>query len=126
MNIALWMVQGLLAAMFTAAGFMKATTPREKLAEKMPWALDYSAGMVKFIGISQLLGALGLVLPMVTGIAPWLTPLAAAGLALIMALAAIYHAGKGEYKEIGVNLVLMALMLFVVYGRAFYAPSCGA
>jgi hypothetical protein len=125
MNIALWIAQGILAV-FVFAGFMKATTPRLKLAEKMPWALDYSDGMVKFIGISQILGGLGVILPWLTGIATWLTPLAAAGLALVMALAAIYHLRKGEYKEIIINLVFMSLALFVVYGRGFYAPCCGA
>ncbi|MBP6732690.1 MAG: DoxX family protein [Chitinophagales bacterium] len=120
MNIALWIAQGILAV-FVLAGFMKATTPRLKLAEKMPWALDYNDGMVKFIGISQILGGLGVVLPWLTGIATWLTPLAAAGLALVMALAAIYHVRKGEYKEIIINMVFMSLALFVVYGRGFAA-----
>lgn len=117
MNIAIWILQGLLAAMFTMAGLMKATTPKEKLAEKMPWANDFSAGMVKFIGVSQLLGALGLVIPMATGILPILTPIAACGLALTMFFAAVYHFRKGEYKEIGVNTVLATLMIIVAIYR---------
>lgn len=116
MNIALWIVQGLLAT-FTFAGWMKATTEKTKLAEKMPWANDFSAPMVKFIGISQILIGLGMVLPWATGIATILTPIAASSLVLIMVFAAIYHAGKKEYKEIGVNAIVIALAGFVAAGR---------
>ena len=117
MNTALWIVQGILAAMFLMAGFMKSTTPKEKLALKMPWANDYSAGTVKLIGITQLLAAIGLIIPMLTGIAPVLTPLAAAGLCITMILAIIYHYRKNEMKAIGTNVVLFLLAAFVVYGR---------
>jgi uncharacterized membrane protein YphA (DoxX/SURF4 family) len=121
MNIALWIVQGLMAAMFLMAGSMKATQPKEKLAPKLPWVNDYSALSVKLIGISQILGAIGLIVPWATGIIPILTPAAAIGLALIMLLAAIYHFGKGEYKEIGVNVFMLALLVFVAYGRLYMA-----
>ncbi len=117
MNIALWIVQGLLGAMFTMAGFMKATQPREKLAPKMPWVNDYTATQVRLIGIAELLGGIGLILPWALGIAPFLTVLAALGLALTMIAAAIYHLGKGEYPGIGINTVLLALALFVAVGR---------
>lgn len=117
MNIALWIVQALLGAMFTMAGIMKATQPKEKLAEKMPWVNDYSATQVKLIGLSQILGGIGIILPWWTGIAPFLSVIAALGLALVMVFAAIYHLGKGEYKEIGVNVFLLALAVFVAIGR---------
>ena len=126
MNTALWIVQGLLGALFTMAGFTKATQTKEKLAKQMPWVNDYADNTVKLIGISQLLGGIGLIVPQLTGIAPVLSPLAAAGLALTMVLAALYHLRKGEYKEIAVNLILLSLNLFVVYGRLFYTPSCGS
>ena len=117
MNIALWIVQSVLALMFLMAGIMKATTPKEKLALKMPWANDYPDGMVKFIGISQFTAAIGLILPWLTGIVPILTPLAATGLCVIMLLAAAYHFRKGQYKEIGINLFLFLMAAFVAYGR---------
>jgi len=117
MNIVLWIVQSVLALMFLMAGFMKALTPKDKLATKMPWVNDYPAGMVKFIGLMQLAASLGLILPWLTGIFPVLTPIAAAGLCVIMILAAAYHLRKGERKEIGINLFIFLMAVFVSYGR---------
>ena len=117
MNIALWIAQGILAAMFTMAGIMKSTQPKEKLSKNLPWVNDYSAGQVKLIGLAELLGGIGLVVPWLTGIAPILTPIAAVGLGLIMVFAAIYHFNHKEYPGIGINIVLLAIMVFVAYGR---------
>jgi len=117
MNIAIWVIQGILAAMFGMAGVTKSTQPKEKLAEKMPWVNDYSAGTVKLIGISELLGAIGLIVPWATGIVPILTPIAAVALAFVMVLAAIYHFGKKEYKGIGINFFLFVLLAVVAYFR---------
>lgn len=121
MNIALWIVQVLLALMFGFAGAMKVLTPIEELAKNMPWVAD-QVGLVRFIGTAELLGALGLVLPAATRIKPGLTPLAAAGIALIMVLAAGFHASRGEWSAIGTNAVLLALALFVVWGRTKRHP----
>ncbi len=118
MNTALWIVQVILAVLFLMAGLMKSTQPKEKLAPKMPWVNDFSASTVKLIGLSQLLAAIGLVIPMLTGIAPALTSVAAAGLALIMVFAAIYHFRKKEFKEIGITAVFFALSAFVAIGRS--------
>ena len=117
MNIAIWVIQGILAAMFGMAGVMKSTQPIEKLAPNLPWVKDFSPGIVRLVGISELLGAIGLIVPWATGIQPILTPIAAAALALVMVLAAIYHLRKGEYKGIGINFVLFALCLAVAYFR---------
>ena len=117
MNTALWIVQGLLAAMFTFAGVTKTTQPREILEPRFPWVKDFSLGTVRFIGASQLLVSIGLIVPMLTGIAPILTPLAAMGLCLIMLVAAIYHIRKNEFGVIGINVVFFALAAFVAYGR---------
>jgi len=117
MNIAIWVIQGLLAVMFGMAGAMKATQEKEKLAEKMPWANDYSASMIKFIGVSELLGGIGLVVPQLTGILPILTVLAALGLIAVMILAAAYHLRKGENKEVIINVVLLVLAAVVGYYR---------
>lgn len=117
MNIALWIVQGLLAAFYLMPGTMKTfMTPKAK--ETLPWAKERSNGFVRFVGISELLGALGLILPLVTGILPWLTVLAGVGLSLVQILAiSTIHLPKKEYNVLPVNLVLLALSVFVVFGR---------
>lgn len=117
MNIALWVAQGLLAAMYLMAGLLK-TFQTAKTKEQLPWAKNRSDAFVRFVGISELLGALGLILPLVTGILPWLTVLAAVGLALIQLLAIFTeHLPKKEYNVIPVNIVLLALAAFIVIGR---------
>lgn len=117
MNIALWIAQGLLAAMYLMAGAMKTfMTPRAK--ETLTWAKERPDGFVRFVGTSELLGGLGLILPLVTGILPWLTVLAAFGLTLIQILAIFsVHLPKKENNVIPVNLVFLALSVFVMYGR---------
>ncbi len=117
MNIALWIAQILLALAFAAAGIMKSTQPHEKLAANMGWVGDYSPGFVRFVGIVEIIGALGLILPAVTGIAPILTPIAASGLAIEQAGAIVVHARRKEPQPIFANVVLIALSLFVAWGR---------
>ena len=117
MNIVLWIIAVVLAAAFAAAGVMKATTPKEKLAQNMGWVEDFSAGTIKLIGVVEVLGAVGLVLPAALDIAPVLTPLAAGGLAVMMVLAAVVHARRKEYPFIGVNVVLGGLALLVAIMR---------
>ena len=117
MNIVLWIVAGLLAAAFLMAGVLKVSQPKEKLARNMGWVEDFSAGMVKFIGTMEILGAIGLILPAALHIAPVLTPLAAVGLAITMVLAAIVHVRRGELSNIGVNVVLFLLAAFVAVLR---------
>ena len=117
MNIALWIVQGLLAAAFLMAGGMKLAKPHGDLAEQMDWVEDFSPRTVKLIGVVELLGAIGLVLPGVTGIAPVLVPLAAVGLALDMVGAAVLHARRSETSMIVSNAVLFAFAAFIAWGR---------
>jgi uncharacterized membrane protein YphA (DoxX/SURF4 family) len=122
MDTALWIVQVLLALLFLMAGLMKATQPREKLAERTPYVEDLTDGQLRTIGILELLGAVGLVLPALTGILPWLTPLAAVGLALTMVGAIIVHFRRGEYPNIIMNVVLLGMALFVASGRFVIEP----
>ncbi len=122
MNIALWIVQGLLAVMFMMAGFMKASKPKEELATRMAWVEDFSANNIRLIGILEILAAIGLILPPLTGILPWLAPLAAVGLVLTMIGAAITHGRRGENQMIGMNVMLLLLAVFVAYGRFVLAP----
>ncbi len=117
MNIALWIAQGLLGVMYLMAGSMK-TFQIAKVKEQMPWAKNRPDGFVRFVGVSEMLGALGLIIPILTGILPWLTILAAVGLTIIQLLAIFTeHLPKKEYNVIPMNVVLMALSAFVVIGR---------
>jgi uncharacterized membrane protein YphA (DoxX/SURF4 family) len=121
MNIALWIVQVLLGGMFVLAGVMKAFQ-YERAKASLPWVKDVPRELVTFIGVSELLGGLGLLLPAITGILPWLTPLAGAGLALVMILAIGFHASRREAQAIGFNAVLLVLAAFVAYGRFMVVP----
>ena len=117
MNTSLWVVQSILALAFGLGGLVKAIQPKEKLEPKFPWVADFSAGTVRFIGSVEFLGAVGLILPAVTGIATILTPLAATGLAVIMVLAAGVHVRRKEFPAIGINIVILLLAAFVAWGR---------
>ena len=118
MNVALWIAAGVLAVAYAAAGLMKITGKREQMLERMPWVDDFTQGQVKAIGVVEVVGALGLILPAVTGIAPILVPVAAAGLAITSVLAAVMHLRRGDgFASIIPVLVLFALAVFVAWGR---------
>ncbi len=117
MNTFLWVLQGLFAAMFLVAGLLKTVKEREALEKSMPWVNDYSTPVVRLVGGAEILGAIGLVLPSAVDIAPWLTPSAASGLALIMLLASVHHVRKREWKEITFNAVLFAGLLVIAIFR---------
>jgi putative oxidoreductase len=121
-NIALWLAQGLLALLFGMAGVMKTTQPIAELAQALPWAGEVPAGLVRFIGAAELAGALGMILPAATRIAPRLTPIAAIGLALVMVLAAAFHLTRSETSALPINLALGGLALFVAWGRFKKVP----
>jgi uncharacterized membrane protein YphA (DoxX/SURF4 family) len=119
MDLALWITAGLLAAVFLLAGANKVFIPREKLA-KAPgggWVLDFSAGFVKALGALEILGAVGLILPALLGIAPVLVPLAAVGLATIMVGAVIVTYRRRESTHVLVDLTYLAMAVFVAVGR---------
>jgi uncharacterized membrane protein YphA (DoxX/SURF4 family) len=118
MNLALWIVAIVLSAGFAASGLMKLLVPKEKLVNVgQGWAQDFSATSIRLIGVAEVLGAAGLILPAVTHIAPILVPLAAIGLVLVMLGAAVVHARRKETMNIAVNVVLLALAVFVAWGR---------
>lgn len=121
LHVGLWVVQVLLGAAFFMAGLPKATAPIADLAANMPWAVDMPT-LTRFIGVSEMLGGVGLILPAAARIQTWLTPLAAAMLALVMVLAAGFHVLRGEFAMIVPNVVLGGLALFVAWGRAKKAP----
>jgi uncharacterized membrane protein YphA (DoxX/SURF4 family) len=122
LNTILWIAQILVGAMFLMAGLAKATQPREKLAAQMGWVNDFSAGQVKTIGILEILGGIGVIVPALTGILPILTPIAATGLIIIQLGAAYTHYRRGEMPMIGINTVLILLAAFVAYGRFALVP----
>jgi hypothetical protein len=118
MNIALWSIAGLLALIFLAGGVVKLIQPREKLAAYgLGFVEDVSTGTVKAIGTLEVLAAVGLILPAVLDVAPVLVPLAAVGVVLLMVGAIITHLRRHEAQAIVVNLVLLALAVFVAWGR---------
>jgi hypothetical protein len=119
-NIAVWIASGLLAAAYLFAGGTKLLTSKERLAENpaMAGAAEaLSATSLKLIGGVEVAGALGLILPWFTGIAPILTPAAAVGLALLQVGAAVFHGRRAEYSKWPVNAVFLALAVFIAAAR---------
>jgi uncharacterized membrane protein YphA (DoxX/SURF4 family) len=118
MNLALWIVAIVLAVAFAASGLMKQLVPKDKLVRSgQGWAQDFSPTSIRLIGLAEILGAIGLVLPAALHIAPILVPLAAVGLALVMAGAAAVHARRKEAPMVAVNVVLLVLAVVVAWGR---------
>ncbi|MFC3809342.1 DoxX family protein [Lacihabitans lacunae] len=121
-NITLWVAQVLLVAMFIMAGATKLSQPAEVLAQSLPWVTSTPIALVRFIGLSEVLGGLGLILPALLRIKPFLTTWAAIGLAVVMLLAAVFHATRGEFSNIGINVLIMAIAAFIAWGRSSKAP----
>ncbi|MFF2912686.1 DoxX family protein [Paenibacillus sp. NPDC057934] len=116
MNIALWIVQGLAALGFVYSGWLKAFQ-YEKAAASWGWVKDVPKTFVVSIGLAELLGAIGIILPLALNIVPILTPVAATGLAVTVLFGALFHIRRKEYRNIGVNIVFFALTVFVALSR---------
>jgi hypothetical protein len=116
MNVAAWVIQGALAVFYLAVGGMKTFTD---IAQKqMAWAKERPKGFVRFVGAAEILGALGVLLPLLTGILPWLTVVAALGLAAVQVLAiGMIHLPRKEYSALPLNLILMAMAVFAAVAR---------
>ena len=122
MDIILWIAQVVLAIAFVGAGLTHATR-RDRATGQMAWMLAVPKPLLTTIGVLEILGAIGLVLPWATGIAPWLTPVAAIALAVLMVFAAVFHARRpGEVPNIVFNLVLGAVAVFIARGRIDALP----
>ncbi|WP_225729424.1 MULTISPECIES: DoxX family protein [unclassified Nocardia] len=118
MNIWLWVLQSVLAAVFAAAGLYKLLAPRDRLANNLgDWVNAVPTAVVKSLGLVEALGAVGLIAPAITGIAPILTPIAAVGVGVVMVGAIAVHARRGEYVQIEGNFVLAVLAVAVAWGR---------
>lgn len=122
LNLSLWVAQIILAVFFGMTGFAKLTTPIDLLGQQIFWVADVSPTLVRFIGLAELLGAIGLILPSLFRIMPKLTSYAALGLALTMINATAFHITRGEYSVIGLNLLLAIIAVFIAWGRFFKAP----
>jgi len=126
MNLALWIAAGVLAVVALAGGISKTFVPKEKLdAYSGSWTADASVGFVRTLGILELLAAVGLILPAVVDIAPVMVPVTAACWVLLMIGAMITHGRLGQFKLVMVNLVYLALAVFVAWGRFGPEPFTG-
>jgi uncharacterized membrane protein len=110
MVIAYWIVAGLLALFFLYAGGIKVVQSPEKLRPMMAWVDSFPMGLVRTIGVLEVLGAICLILPPLTGVAPWLAFASAIGLVLVQIGAIILHVSRGEAKVIGLNIGLVVAL----------------
>lgn len=117
MNIALWIVQGLATFAFLWAGIHKVIEPIEKYKQENPWAKDIAPGLLRVLGVLEILGALGLILPALTHVLPWLTPVAAVCLGILMIGAIAVHLRHKEFSGAIAPIVIFLLVGFVAYGR---------
>jgi hypothetical protein len=122
LRIGLWVAQALIFFAFASAGLVKLLTPIPQLAAMMPWAGQYSETFVRFIGVIDLAGGIGILLPALTRILPRLTVLAALGCTVLQVFALVFHISRGEAEVTPLNFVLLALALFVLWGRGRKAP----
>lgn len=122
LRIGLWIAQALIFFVFTSAGLVKLLTPIPQLATMMPWTGEYSEAFVRVIGLIDLAGGIGILLPAATRILPRLTVLAALGCAALQVVAIGFHVSRGEAAVTPFNLVLLALAVFVWWGRGSKAP----
>ena len=116
MHIALWVAQVILAALFIMGAVMK-FMPIEKIAALMPWTGQLSELVVRLLGVIDLLGAVGLILPGLLRIQPQLTGWAAVGIIALMVCAIIFHVSRGEVSVIGFNIFCVVIAGFIVWGR---------
>jgi uncharacterized membrane protein YphA (DoxX/SURF4 family) len=116
MNSLVWVFSVVLALVFLIVGLVR-VFKYELAKERFPWVNDVPRALVTVIGIAEIMGALGLVLPAATGILPWLTPVAAAGLAILMLMAGTFHGQRREYQEASVNALLLIMTALIAYAR---------
>lgn len=118
MKVALWLISILVAVAFLVTGAMKLTRSRAELIGRgQAWAESVPEPGIKAMGAAEVAGAIGLLLPAVTGIAPLLTPVSAVALAVMMTGAAVLHYSRGEGANVAPPLLLAALCLFIAWGR---------
>ena len=119
MNLLLWILAFVLAAAFIGSGVMKLVVPREQQIERTPYVADFPQQIIRGIGALEILGAIGLILPAITGIATILVPLAAAGLAITMVFAALMHTRRGDPITTALPSIVLAILSVVVAWSRF-------
>ena len=122
LNIALWTVQVILGVLFLTLGVLKTVWAVEQLAALMPWTAGVLLNFVRFVGITEILGAVGLLAPLILRINPVLTPLGAAGLAVIMILSVPFHIYRGDGSQLGLNVLFLLMAVFIAWGRLIKVP----
>lgn len=123
MSLVLWFAASALALVFAATGVMKLVESREMLvADGQRWAATASPALIKILGVAEVLGAFGLVLPGIVGVLPQVTAVAAGGLAVIMAGAAVVHVRRGEQRAAVIAVALLIIAVFIAYDRAGAVP----
>jgi len=122
LHAGLWISQAILAVTFGMAGMMQISMPVGDLAKSLPWVEDVPEFLVRFIGVCELAGALGMVLPSLTRILPVLTPIAGVGLAEIVLFATVLHLMRGQVSGFGTSVFLGSLSALVAWGRFRKAP----
>ena len=131
-NVIVWIVQIMLALAFVAHGLIMLNPSRSPATSKPPgkkwrggmtYVLAIQPANRRIIGVLEIAAAVGLILPQLTGILPWLTPLAATGLAILMLAAVAFHANRGEYVNILLDVILLLMSAFVAFMRWFVLPG---
>ncbi|MEQ8809983.1 MAG: DoxX family protein [Imperialibacter sp.] len=122
LSIALWVTQALLSVSFLCGAAMKLFQPVEQLSAIWPWTAEVSPAFLAFTGVVDLLGGLGIILPSLLRIKPWLTPVAALAMVAQMIGASAFHVMRGEGADIGANIVFALMALFLGWGRWKKAP----
>lgn len=122
LRIGLWIAQALIFFVFVASGLVKLLTPIPQLAAMMPWTGDHSEIFVRVIGLIDIAGGLGILLPALTRIPPGVTVLAAFGCTVLQIFALVFHISRGEAAVTPLNFVMLALAAFVLWGRAIKFP----
>ena len=118
MDLLLWILAFLLAAIFAASGVVKLTTARDQQIDRTPYVEDFPQLVIRGIGALEILGAIGLLLPALTGVATVLVPMAAAGLSITMVLAALVHVRRGDGTAAALPSILLAILsVFVAWSR---------
>ena len=120
-NKILWVLQWLFGVYFVAVGVMHLVLP-EGLPEPLSWMYDLDDTRHMLSGVAEILGGLGLILPSLTRIAPWLTPLAAIGLMIVMIAAILFHVGRDEIANVGINVFNLLVLGYIAWGRSRLVP----
>lgn len=118
MNNLLWIAQGMLAIAFFYSGLNKSIySEKQLIAKGQTGVVNLSTPFIRFIGITEIAGAIGVIVPWLLNIMPVLTPVSAIGFCVIMIPAAVIHTRLKEPKNVATNVFLFALSVFVIWGR---------